>query len=90
LHPLLSVTLECLLVLEGYSLLFFSVQFYGFPDASGYGGSRGYHNGYTAPSRGSEGRPNRETSQASRANDEDLKKLLLIILLFVLFAFVTM
>ncbi|KAI3452116.1 hypothetical protein Pfo_008781 [Paulownia fortunei] len=69
---------------------FLGVQFHGFSNASGHGGSSGYHYGYTGSFRDSEGRPNREAGQAARADDENLKKILFVILVFVLFTFLTM
>ncbi|PIN10513.1 putative E3 ubiquitin ligase [Handroanthus impetiginosus] len=91
--PIASATFSNIGMYAGFGGMFspfFSVQFNGFPNASGYGGSSGYDYGYTDSSRDSGGRSNRDTNQAARADDENLKKILLVILVFVLLTFLTM
>lgn len=82
--PIASATFSNYGMSAGFGGVFpplFSFQFHGFQNANEYGGSSGYHHGYT---------PTRGAGRTAQADDENLKKILLVVLLFVLLAFLTM
>ncbi|KAL2531927.1 RING/U-box superfamily protein [Abeliophyllum distichum] len=63
----------------------FNVQVHGFPNASGYGATEGYHYGYSRPFRGDEGNLDRETNNGQQA-DGILKRIHFIFFLLAIFA----